>query len=131
MVTPEEIQPFPKASARKIGRTHILTDTPEKEEIRRQKEKKTVKKTKSERNPKKKNVARKISESKSEDEDEDAKMNEIRDQEQFEAPGLEIGDYVLIQFLQKKGKPKHFVGKIFSRNSSYKDFQIQFFKRIG
>jgi hypothetical protein len=33
MVTPEEIQPFPKASARKIGRTRILTDTPEKEEI--------------------------------------------------------------------------------------------------
>jgi hypothetical protein len=58
-------------------------------------------------------------------------MNEIRNQEQFEAPGLEIGDYVLVQFLQKKGKSKHFVGKIFSRNSSYRDFQIQFFKRIG
>lgn len=73
MVSPEQIQPHPKALQRKTtrrgrkpGRSKIATDTPEKEEIKREKNKNKVKKTqiamnKSTKHPKKKqNVTRKI-----------------------------------------------------------------------
>lgn len=50
IVTPEEVQPYPKAMPRKLntrgrraGRTRIATDTPEKEEIRSLKEKRASK----------------------------------------------------------------------------------------
>lgn len=51
VITPEEIQPYPKANKRKSnkrgrkqGRTLIPTDTPEKERIRQEKEKKRMEK---------------------------------------------------------------------------------------
>lgn len=52
-LTPEQVQPFPKAEARKRtgkkrgkqpGRTKITTDTPEKNEIKKQKQKKMLEK---------------------------------------------------------------------------------------
>ena len=67
-MSPEQVQPFPKAVQRKTvrrgrqpGRSKIATDTPEKEEIRQEKKKKklktkptSVKKTKTKQNVKKK-----------------------------------------------------------------------------
>lgn len=151
-ISPEQIQPYPKAAprktnkrGRKLGATRIVTDTPEKEEIRRNKEKRA--KNKDKKSPVKKSKRQVLQSDSEEDSDEISLQDEdgdpeslldlveeeimaIQDQDQFESCSYEIGDYVLIQFPKKKAAPDHFVGNIVSKDVSDSEFQIKFYKRI-
>lgn len=149
-ISPEEIAPFPKAAPRKTtkggrkpGKTRILTDTPEREEILLEKKKKMLKK-KLETKQKARQVARKVMESDSEDDEDilsklsdeheetlsdlENEMAEIEDERRFEAEDLQAGDFVLVQFLKKKGPAQHFVGEICAIKEI--DLQIKFLKRV-
>lgn len=94
LVTPEEVQPYPTASPRKqrkrrIGTTRILTDTPEKEELRRKKEAKN-KKTKKQQKIKldsKKIVAKALKFDSTDEEDEDEPL--CQDESDLEGKTLE------------------------------------------
>lgn len=154
-ISPEVIQPYPKAVARKVsnrgrktGRTSIITDTPEREEIRRGKEKNP--KTPREKQQIKK-VQKKICESSSDSENDEVwkdiekdsddsmtllelveeDMRDADEQNAFDSHDLEVEDYVLVQFPQKKGTTKHFVGKICSKDKVASECQIQFYSRIS
>jgi hypothetical protein len=132
-LTPEMIRPFPKAKPRKVtnkgrkpGKTRILTETPEKEELERQENKKMLKTRKSA----KRNVLIDIDESeiarqqkqslktktltkrrkKSESEDSDISCSNVSSGESNYVPeeldkdfdhsvnGLNSGDYIVVRF---------------------------------
>lgn len=154
-ISPEEIVPYPKAEARKstkrgrkAGKARILIDTPEKEELLLQKNKK-VRPLKQQRG-KIQRVVRKVMESDSDGDEISSKisfgesdeesllidieneMADIEDQKRFEAENMQVGDFVLVQF-KKKGPPEHYIGEIceMHANINLSDLKIKFFKRIN
>lgn len=166
IITPEQLQPFPKATARKtnrqgrkLGRSKIATDTPEKIEIRKGKTKHNMKtamtnvglkpaQQKSRRMKRRPKAVKKIhydSESDSEDwpiEDDDdneaeifdifnQEISEARDEQDFERPTFENRDFVLVGLTKKKGPTEYYVAQIVSKDLCGVEFQMKFFKRIG
>ncbi|KAG8329300.1 hypothetical protein J6590_089818 [Homalodisca vitripennis] len=167
MVTPEELRPFLKVplrkqsgKGRKPGRTKIATDTTEKHEVRREKEKKNEKElnkkqkltsNKVQTMNKKKNkpaVKQYLFESDSDSDntsndnfDSDAEIEtyaglleqmngEIYEQQEEEMFERVTFDYVLVRFQRKCSKPEHYVGQILSKDSYGFEYQIKFYKRI-
>lgn len=157
IVSPEQIQPFPKAAykkkvgikkGRKPGSSKVATDTPEKDQIREKKMANPLSKiVRSKKNTKKKIVNKKLdfdSESENEDvdvnsDDDGADLMDIINQEiyesqeeaNFERARFEEGEYVLVGFSKKCGTPVQYVGKIISKDQHDFEYQIQFYKRIG
>jgi hypothetical protein len=143
-ITPEDIRPYPKASARKStqkrkkGKTLILTDTPIKERLALEKaaKKEPVRKQKHLKAPN--TVLSDSSESEDEevfakklaDEDsssDELELPEVEPQENNLQSEIESGSYVLVKFAKKK-LVSHFVGPVMETDGF--TATVNFFKTI-
>lgn len=158
-ISPAEIRPYPKAAPRKYnnrgrkpGRTRIITNTPEKEEIRMRHEKKQLKtKAKSTNSQKRNNKpTKRILQSDSEDDDvgvlvlQDSSdedydellsdylqdIDEFENEQRFDINNCKVGDFVLVQYLKKIGNPDHFIGEILGCDNAVSEYQVKFLKRL-
>lgn len=150
--TPEMLRPFPKAAPRKtinrrrVGKSRIITDTPEEIEIRKSKESKRRTSTK-QMIMKKKSVKKQIfqdSDSSEENEEMEVSFHESSDSdyvneiealerekenlEMLDRQNLAVGDYLLAQCKGEKNK-EHYVAKILKNTSGI--FEVEFLKKMS
>ncbi|XP_031332515.1 uncharacterized protein LOC116162896 [Photinus pyralis] len=154
VLTPEHIMPYPKAAPRKVkqcrkrGKTRILTDTPEKEEIEElQKNKKCKQKIEQTKkrlgngssilpNNRKKETVIDDTDSSSEssmpdlhDSSGDEDLNfEKEDDFDFDIDSVTVGDFVLCKFLGKK-QIVHYAARVNTLAS--KEMEVSFLRRKG
>ncbi|XP_041348823.1 uncharacterized protein LOC121368245 isoform X1 [Gigantopelta aegis] len=150
LVSPEEIRPYPKAGVRKgkvvnrkRGRTRIVTDTPEKEELMKEQEKQLAKKSleleckkrkvKQLFPPAKRRVPEKSDHSGSEsDAESDVVYSEnsdeasLSDQQHDLSDSISVGDYVLVKFATKRSV-LHYVGLI-TKDEAGGEYEVKFLK---
>ena len=150
--SPEEVRPFPRVEASSVsgrgnrnrGKTRILTDTPEKEEI-------TAKKQKKIRPPKQSAKKRKNSAARSDDDENDgaelysslAALNDSssneslhygelgEDFEPFDIENTQVESFVLVKFELRKSKKcdVFYIGQIKGKSGS--DVEVSFLRRNG
>jgi hypothetical protein len=146
-LSPADIRPYPKAEPRKLvlskkgrkGRTKILTDTPEKEEIERQTNKRKQKKMqKTKTKPQKK---RKFQIHESTDEETSISVHDTSDDSidnvheniqeidwKKDKPNIGLNDFVLVKFLTKKSIV-YYVGRVESKEDYMESFKILFMRK--
>lgn len=145
IVTPEMIRPFLKAAPRKtvtrrrIGKSRIITDTPEEIQIKKDKESRKRSSTKSVQINKKRVTKKLWDDSSSDNDDADLKLDdgsdldiadEIADYEtevSFEKEDIEEGDFVLVQCMGEKNK-EHFVANILTKKIN--SFEVVYLKKM-
>lgn len=145
LTSPEMIRPFPKAAPRKkltrrrVGKSRILTDTPEEMEIKKMKESKKRNTTR-EMEIRKKQVTKKLWEDSSDDEvnlvldDESSDFdleNDVMEYEmekRFEKEDIEESDHVLVQCSGEKNHKEHYVAKIIK--SKKQSFDVIYYKKM-
>lgn len=145
MLTPEEVRPFPKAQPRKNqifrkrGRTRILTDTPEKQEIEtmQAKRKKYGKHTLQVKQGKRK-LFKKFSipeESSASDtssvelsKSDESDIPPEEDDLDFSTSDLAIGDFILVKFKGKK-MVIHYAARISAINGE--EYEVSYLRRKG
>jgi len=166
LYTPELCRPFPKAGPRKLvnitrrkkGKTRILTDTPEKDQLQKEQAERASRKLSGASTDKPK-VARRLAGKKlhpdvtmrngkvadidlnesdaderqlvDDSDDSDILDEERRDEielQQFESENIEIGDYVLVQFLGQKAKA-YYAGQVHGIDPADDAVQTKFMRR--
>jgi len=139
IISPAIVMPFPKApprkrptSGRKPGKSRILTDTPEKNQIEEALLQKIAKNTKLKQVKKK--VLSSSSESESSVEFDDSDIENAVEEDQFDETdftNVECGDFIIVKFTSTNTKSNivHYIGKILSLRK--RGFEIIFLRRHG